>query len=156
MHKVLMATVPLGLLLAGCAGGYPHYPGGDGHAYRVTRTGGETDYELMDRVLFANDSADLGPRAYEAVADIAADARSHPRAGIEVDGFTDTTGAPDHNMELSRARAMAVADVLARHGVDSRRIQARGFGETRLAVNTADQVSEPRNRRVVIRIFVPS
>jgi outer membrane protein OmpA-like peptidoglycan-associated protein len=37
--------------------------------------------------------------------------------------------------------------------VGADRILARGYGETRLAVKTANGVKEPRNRRVVIRIL---
>jgi OOP family OmpA-OmpF porin len=70
-----------------------------------------------------------------------------------VEGHTDTSGAREHNEELSRARAEAVAAVLARMGVERERIRPEGLGETHLAVQTGDGVRESRNRRVVIRLI---
>ena len=74
---------------------------------------------------------------------------------VEVNGFTDTSGTSEHNQRLSEDRAYAVADELARDGVDRRRIQAQGYGESRLAVPTPDGVREPRNRRVEIVLEAP-
>ena len=67
-------------------------------------------------------------------------------------GFTDTVGRKRHNDKLSIARAQAVAGELVQNGVAPGRIEARGFGERDLAVPTADQVDEAKNRRVVVRI----
>jgi outer membrane protein OmpA-like peptidoglycan-associated protein len=124
----------------------------NGH-WLVTHRAGETDYEMAGMVLFPNDSAELSPRAESIIASVAEDARRHAKARIEVEGFTDTSGTHDYNMKLSQARAEKVADVLVRHGVSPERIRARGYGETRLAVKTANGVKEPRNRRVVIRML---
>ncbi|MBV9548996.1 MAG: OmpA family protein [Alphaproteobacteria bacterium] len=155
----LLILLPLAASLAACNGGYPAYPDGERVAraepepyYRVQRMGRETDYIMTGRLLFPTDSARISDNAYEMVADIAADARMHPEVKVVVDGYTDTTGTPAHNQELSEARADAVADVLKRHGIESARISARGFGESKLAVPTGDQVKEAENRRVVIRL----
>jgi outer membrane protein OmpA-like peptidoglycan-associated protein len=138
------------LMLAGCAPGIVEHDNG---RWLVTHRSGETDYEMGDRVLFATDSAEVSPRAYDLIASVAADARHNARAHLEVEGFTDTAGSHDYNMTLSQARAEHVADLLVRHGVKPERILARGYGETRLAVKTGDGVKEARNRRVVIRIL---
>jgi len=158
MRRVLLLLpASLLLVLAGCAGNYPDYPGGARYSanthryYRVAHNGNETDY-VMDRVLFPTDSARISPNAYEMVADIAADARNHPRTSVFVEGYTDTTGSAEHNQDLSNERADAVADVLARHGIARSRIATHGFGERRLAVPTGNGVEEAANRRVVIRI----
>jgi len=143
----LLAT---GLLLAGCASDVVDHDNG---RWLVTHRAGETDYEMGDQVLFATDSAQVSPRAYDLIASVAADARRNARARLEVQGFTDTSGSHEHNMTLSQARAERVADMLVRHGVRPERILARGYGETRLAVKTGDGVKEARNRRVVIRIL---
>jgi outer membrane protein OmpA-like peptidoglycan-associated protein len=80
-------------------------------------------------------------------------ARGAPRRPIEVDGYTDTTGTHEYNERLSQARADALAFRLVRHGVNRGRIVTHGLGETQLAMPTGNNVSEPRNRRVVIRIL---
>lgn len=148
---ILIAVSAAGLLLAGCGGTMDH----DDGRWFVTRHGEEVDYEMGDQILFPNDSAEIGPHAYDIIASVAEDARHRARSDIEVQGFTDTSGSHDYNMRLSQARAEHVADLLVRHGISARRIVARGYGETRLAVPTPNGVREPRNRRVIIRILAP-
>jgi len=160
MRRFLI-LLPLAASLAACSGGYPDYPGGARTAraeparepyYRVQRLGRETDYIMTERLLFPTDSAHISTNAYDMVADVAADARNRPEVRVIVDGYTDTTGSQDHNQQLSEARADAVADVLKRHGINSARISTHGYGESKLAVPTGDQVKEAQNRRVVIRL----
>ena len=152
MYRKALMIAACTLTVAGCSSNhYPAYPDG----WTVSQVGGETDYALLDEVLFPNDSADLSPRAYDIVTQVADDAQAHPKRPIEIDGYTDTTGTPDHNQILSQQRADAVAEILVRHGIDRKRILTRGLGETHLAVPTGDNVPEHRNRRVVIRLLAP-
>ena len=66
--------------------------------------------------------------------------------------FTDTRGTPDDNLKSSQKRADAVAAELRGDGIDGRRLSATGMGRLRLKIKTGDGVSEPRNRRIEIRI----
>ncbi len=67
-----------------------------------------------------------------------------------VNGHTDTVGKMDENLELSRQRAISVRDELVKRGINRNLIQVFGFGETDLAVQTADEQREPKNSRVEI------
>lgn len=69
---------------------------------------------------------------------------------IAVHGHTDTTGGDRYNMMLSNRRADTVKQMLVSLGLSPDDIQTYGFGETDLAVPTADGVLEPQNRRVEI------
>lgn len=111
-----------------------------------------TEYRVPDQLLFATDSADLLPTGHQIVVALAQVAKQHGGGGIEVDGFTDTTGSDSHNDKLSLARAQAVASELSQNGVDASRIQTRGFGEHELAVPTPDNTPEAKNRRVVVKM----
>jgi outer membrane protein OmpA-like peptidoglycan-associated protein len=64
-----------------------------------------------------------------------------------VAGHTDTRGSGEHNLDLSRRRARAIGAWFARRGLKIP-IAYEGFGETALLVKTADEVDEPKNRRV--------
>jgi len=121
--------------------------------WRVTKSQGETDFELPDSVLFELDSAQISADSDTALKEIADAARDRPGARLVVEGHTDTSGTREHNQALSDARARAVADELVRQGVPRRRITSEGLGESRLAVATGDEVREPRNRRVVVRLI---
>lgn len=148
--KRLLTAAAAALMLAGCA---DNITGRDDGRWLVTNKAGETDYEMGGQLLFATGSAELSSRAAGLVARVAADAKKRPRARIEVQGFTDTSGTMDDNMVLSQARAERVALELVRQGVSVGRIIARGYGEERPAVRTGDGVPEQRNRRVVIRLI---
>jgi len=62
-------------------------------------------------------------------------------------GHTDTVGTAEHNLALSRKRARAIAGWFKDHGLKSP-IAYEGLGKSAPLVKTADQVDEPRNRRV--------
>lgn len=71
---------------------------------------------------------------------------------IVVIGHTDTKGAGEQNDQLSRRRAQEVAQLFVERQFPAARIEAVGRGERDLAVPTADDVDEPRNRRVTIEV----
>ena len=74
-----------------------------------------------------------------------------------IGGHTDTVGDPASNFRLSRQRALAIATWFRQHGLHSP-IAYEGFGSSALLVPTADQVDEPKNRRVdyVLSVDQPS
>jgi OOP family OmpA-OmpF porin len=71
---------------------------------------------------------------------------------VEVIGHTDTMGTQPHNQQLSRSRAEMIRDRLVQNGINPKSISVAGRGSLDLAVKTADQVTEPRNRRVEITV----
>lgn len=71
---------------------------------------------------------------------------------IVVIGHTDTKGAGPQNDALSLRRAQEVRLMLVQQGFPAHRIEAAGRGERDLAVPTADEVDEPRNRRVTVEV----
>ena len=75
---------------------------------------------------------------------------------LYVAGHTDTVGKAKDNQRLSERRAQAIADYFIAHGLTKMPIFVRGFGA--LAVKTADNVAEPRNRRAlyIVSSFVPA
>jgi outer membrane protein OmpA-like peptidoglycan-associated protein len=69
-----------------------------------------------------------------------------------ITGHTDTVGSGAANDALSAQRAQQVRQMLAERQFPAARIEAAGRGERDLAVPTADEVDEPRNRRVTIEV----
>jgi len=67
---------------------------------------------------------------------------------LYVAGYTDTVGDHSHNQTLSEARAKAIAQWFKKNGFEGN-IYYQGFGESALAVETADGVDEARNRRAL-------
>ena len=77
--------------------------------------------------------------------------------GLYVGGHTDTVGQAADNQKLSEKRAQAIAKFFIDRGLKSLPIFVRGFGEGALAVKTADNVAERKNRRAqyIISSYVP-
>jgi len=71
---------------------------------------------------------------------------------ISVIGHTDRTGNDTYNQKLSLKRAKAVHDMLTAENVDSNDISINYHGEGNPLVPTADNVAEPRNRRVEVLV----
>lgn len=110
---------------------------------------------LPDGVTFATGSAAINPGFYNTLDSVAQTLIQYPNSLIDVYGFTDTTGAPALNQRLSEQRAQAVADYLSSRGVARARMATMGYGEQYdyLRVKTGDNVNEPLNRRVEIKII---
>jgi outer membrane protein OmpA-like peptidoglycan-associated protein len=83
----------------------------------------------------------------EVLAKDAAHGKQHPGITLFIAGHTDTVGNAGYNLKLSQARARAIAAWFRKRGVRMP-IAFEGFGETAPAVKTADNVDEPKNRRV--------
>jgi outer membrane protein OmpA-like peptidoglycan-associated protein len=110
---------------------------------------------LPDGVTFARGSSGINPGFYETLNSVADTLVRYPNSLIDVYGFTDTTGSAATNQRLSEQRAQAVADYMIARGVARSRIATQGFGERveHLRVRTGDNVDEPLNRRVEIKII---
>jgi OOP family OmpA-OmpF porin len=71
---------------------------------------------------------------------------------VIVIGHTDRVGSVEANDKLSVQRAEAVREILVAAGFAREVITVFGRGEREPAVPTADEVAEPRNRRVEIKL----
>jgi len=116
----------------------------------VERRGDNIALNIQDNILFKLGSAELDPRADQVLHAVAIVLKKYKDTQVNVNGFSDTSGPRDRNEALSRQRAQAVADLLMRNGVEERRLNIHGYGETNLKVPTKDGVAEARNRRVEI------
>lgn len=101
---------------------------------------------------FLTGKDELTPESNSDLEKILADMRARPVPDIVVTGHTDTVGSADSNDKLSMQRAERVKGFLTGIGIPQDRIQTAGRGERGLLVQTADNVDEPRNRRVEINV----
>lgn len=75
-----------------------------------------------------------------------------PAPEVRVVGHTDSVGSVQANDALSHKRAVDIREQLIAAGVPAEAIEAVGRGERDMLVPTADEVDEPRNRRVEINL----
>ena len=122
-----------------------------GSGVDVTETDDGFLVNLPD-VTFATGSTTITPSFQATLNEVAESLTKYPNSLVDVYGHTDTVGSTASNQTLSEERARAVTNYLINRGVASNRMRWQGFGETQLKVATADNVNEPRNRRVEIKV----
>jgi len=114
--------------------------------------------ELTASVPFETNKYELGLAAQLEIEKVAELLMYHPEAKVELTGYTDSTGNEDFNMILSMYRAEKIAEYLEMRGVDRKRIQVDGKGESSpMAINSFYDGSDAPlgrylNRQVHVRL----
>jgi hypothetical protein len=103
-------------------------------------------------VFFDLGSAEITSDGMAIINAAAAEYRETGSTSVSIIGHTDTTGSREFNMQLSQRRAEAVAAELRERGVPPDEVILGWRGQDDLAVETADNVAEPRNRRAEIAV----
>lgn len=103
---------------------------------------------IAKNIYFHTNSANLQEISYEPLNQLADILKRYPAAKLTIEGHTDNTGSDAHNLTLSNNRAKSVVDYLVNKGIDAKRLNAVGYGETKPV--TTNNTSEGRtlNRRV--------
>ncbi|MBS1505629.1 MAG: OmpA family protein [Bacteroidetes bacterium] len=79
--------------------------------------------------------------------------KQNPKVSVEIAGHTDSKGSDQYNLNLSQGRSQAVVDYLISQGIDSSRLQAQGYGETKPIDTNDTEEGRANNRRVEFTIL---
>ncbi len=101
---------------------------------------------------FKNESTELLPTSATKLPMIFETIQNINSPYISVIGHTDTAGDHQYNLQLSQKRARNVKNMLITRGVDPALIKSQSHGEKNQLIKTADNVQEPKNRRVEVVI----
>ena len=104
----------------------------------------------LDDVLFDTGKAQLKSGAQRSLDQIAAFLNENPERRVQVEGFTDSQGTDEYNLELSQSRADAVAMAIIQRGIQAQRVRALGYGESFPVASNTNAGSRQLNRRVEI------
>ncbi|MEO5733116.1 MAG: OmpA family protein [Rubrivivax sp.] len=75
--------------------------------------------------------------------------QADPKLKVYIVGHTDNQGSLELNVQLSQRRAEAVASALAKqHGIDAKRLIARGVANLAPVASNAEEAGRTKNRRV--------
>lgn len=107
---------------------------------------------VFSNINFDFDSAVIKAEYAELLREAVRILRDRPSAKVAVEGHTCNIGPADYNMGLSQRRAQAVADFLAREGVNRNRLEAKGFGLTKPIFNNDTREGRALNRRVELHL----
>lgn len=106
-------------------------------------------HAVLHGIFFDTDKAVVKPESEAALAEIARLLTDKPEITAFIVGHTDMSGGLDHNIDLSKRRAVAVAEALVTgHGIAADRLTPRGVGPLAPVASNDDESGRALNRRV--------
>ena len=116
----------------------------------VTRNGDNIILNMPGNITFATDSSNISADFYQVLNSVALVINEFEKTYIDINGFTDSTGAESYNQTLSEARASSVARYLESQKVVPQRIVTHGMGESQPIADNDTPEGRSLNRRVEI------
>lgn len=113
---------------------------------------------VLKGVTFEFDSARLTRNATSRLDNVVTTLKGSSGINVQVEGHTDSQGSGSYNQGLSQERADSVERYLVDHGISSKRLSTKGYGETRPVApnnkpNGADNPDgRAQNRRVELHM----
>lgn len=155
-RNAVLIGAGLGALTGGAIGSYMDQQEAEirgqlqGTGVSISREGDRIILNMPSDITFNTDQDAVKPQFYGVLNSVALVARKYNRTLIDVYGHTDSTGSDEHNYDLSQRRAQSVADYLGGQGVDRRRFEVQGYGESRPIASNSTPSGRAENRRVEI------
>ncbi len=103
---------------------------------------------INDHVFFVHDSSAITREAQPLLDKVGVAMRQYRRPSVMIEGHTDSIASREYNLSLSKRRAAAVLEFLARNGIDAKRLRSDGHGEDKPVVSNSTKPGRRLNRRV--------
>ncbi|MBC7948711.1 MAG: OmpA family protein [Chitinophagaceae bacterium] len=107
---------------------------------------------VLHNVFFDVNRFELQPASQVELEKVIQLLKDNPTLRIEISGHTDNAGKPSDNITLSMNRAKAVISYLVSKGIQSARLVAKGFGETKPAAGNDTEEGRAKNRRTEMKV----
>lgn len=104
-------------------------------------------------ILFDLDKAIVKTQAEFILDNIAKIMQENEDFNFVIEGHTDNTGTPEHNLQLSQERADAIRAYLVNKGINKKRLEAKGYGLSRPLESNDTERGREINRRVEINVI---
>ncbi len=110
--------------------------------------------EFKEKIQFENNKSVILPQSFSLLDDIVKVIKDNPQAKkIAIEGHASAEGEAKHNLTLSDERAKSVMKYCVDHGVEAKRLTAKGFGITKPIADNASEEGREKNRRVEFNII---
>ncbi len=107
----------------------------------------------LKNIYFDTDKTILKPQSFVELDKVVNFLKSNPSVSIEISGHTDSQGSDAYNENLSQGRSQAVVDYLIGQGIDSSRLEAHGYGESKPIDTNNTEEGRANNRRVEFTVL---
>jgi outer membrane protein OmpA-like peptidoglycan-associated protein len=123
-----------------------------GTGVQVQRNGDDLKLIMPGNITFASNSADISSSFYPTLNSLVLVFKEFNKNGVDVVGYTDSTGSAQLNNDLSNRRAQSVSSYLSANGVAASRLSAYGAGSSQPIASNDNQAGRAQNRRVEINL----
>jgi outer membrane protein OmpA-like peptidoglycan-associated protein len=103
-------------------------------------------------ILFTKGSEKLSSASWPALDEVVTILNNDPSLRLVIDGYTDNTGKPITNLELSQKRADVIKKYLTDKGIATRRLSAIGHGADNPLADNSTEEGRIQNRRVELKL----
>jgi outer membrane protein OmpA-like peptidoglycan-associated protein len=103
-------------------------------------------------VLFDTAKAQLKSSATTHLGKLAAFLNQYPDRTVTIEGYTDSVGSEEYNLDLSQRRADSVRAFLVGQGIAANRLVTAGKGEDAPVASNDSAAGRQQNRRVEVVI----
>ena len=108
---------------------------------------------VLDNIYFGYDKFQLKPQDKDELNQLGKFLQGNPQAFVALQGFCDSRGTPEFNMELSRRRTEEVADYLIKNfKLDLGRVATSWYGEANPIASNGTEEGRAKNRRVELAV----
>lgn len=107
----------------------------------------------VDNLNFDFDKSDITPESSVYLNEVATLLKLKDALKLEINGYTDSKGSEEYNMELSRKRALAVYNYLVSKGINKERLSYNYYGESDALKSNKTERKRAINRRVELQII---
>ncbi|MBO6117073.1 MAG: PD40 domain-containing protein [Bacteroidales bacterium] len=108
---------------------------------------------VLKNIFFATDSFELMEESNAELNSLLKLLKDNPQITIEISGFTDNVGKDEYNLTLSQKRADSVKLWLIEKGIDSGRLQSKGYGKQNPIADNSTEEGRKQNRRTEFKIL---
>ncbi|MCV9387964.1 OmpA family protein [Reichenbachiella ulvae] len=108
---------------------------------------------VLNNIYYDLDKADIKPEAAKELDKLVTIMKDNPEITIELSSHTDARADHDYNMNLSQRRAESAVKYIISNGIESKRLVAKGYGETKLIIEDAEtEIEHQQNRRTEFKV----
>ncbi len=108
----------------------------------------KTKIEIKQTIFFEFNKATIKSVSFNLLNEVAQALVDNPTIKVEIQGHTDSVGNDKFNLKLSQKRAESVKTYLIKRGIDSSRMDPKGYGENVPIADNRTADGRSQNRRV--------
>jgi outer membrane protein OmpA-like peptidoglycan-associated protein/tetratricopeptide (TPR) repeat protein len=108
---------------------------------------------VLRNIFFEFGKSDLKSESFSELDYLADFLKQNSLICMEIEGHTDNIGNDEANLRLSVERAKTVYNYLINKGINSKRLQYQGYGETQPIADNKTEEGRAKNRRTAFRII---